>query len=70
MDENDRKAPPHDEEHEEPLGPVTPDRETGLGDTPEVHDEITPHDLPKDHPGRREAERQAEEGGGTTRGDV
>jgi hypothetical protein len=63
-------APPHDEEHAEPLGPATPDGETPLGDTPEAHDEITPHDLPKDHPGREEAERQAREGGGTTRGDV
>ncbi len=41
-----------------------------LGDTPEAHDEISPHDLPKGHPGRAEAERQAAEGGGTTRGDV
>jgi hypothetical protein len=47
------------EEREEPLGPATPDEETDLGDTPEAHDEITPHDLPKDHPGRQEAERQA-----------
>ena len=64
------KAPPHDEEHREPLGPLTPDDETPLGDTPEAHDEITPHDLPRDHPGRVAAEEQAEEGGGTTRGDV
>jgi hypothetical protein len=61
-------APPHDEEHDEPLGPFTPDDETPLGDTPEAHDEITPHDLPPDHPGRAEAEREAEEQGGTTRG--
>ena len=69
-DEDDKKAPPHDSEHSEPLGPVTPDKETPLGDTPEAHDEISPHDLPKDHPGREEAERQAEDQGGTTRGDV
>jgi hypothetical protein len=56
------------EEREEPLGPATPDDETDLGDTPEAHDEITPHDLPPDHPGRKEAERLAEEGDGTTRG--
>lgn len=33
------------------------DEETALGDTKEAHDEISPHDLPKDHPGRLEAER-------------
>lgn len=37
------------------------DEETPLGDTKEAHDEISPHDLPKDHPGRRAAERQAGE---------
>jgi hypothetical protein len=35
------------------------DTETPLGDTTEAHDEITPHDLPKDHPGRAAAEREA-----------
>jgi hypothetical protein len=44
------------------------DERRPLGDTPEAHDEITPHDLPKDHPGRKEAERQADEHGGTTPG--
>jgi hypothetical protein len=39
-----------------------------LGDTPEAHDEITPHDLPRGHPGRGAAERQADELGGTTPG--
>jgi hypothetical protein len=47
-------------EHErEPLGPATPDDETDLGDTPEAHDKISPVDLPPDHPGRRQAERDA-----------
>ena len=46
------------------------DEQRPLGDTPEAHDEITPHDLPADHPGRAEAERQAARGGGVTRGDV
>jgi hypothetical protein len=60
---------PHDDESSEPLGPMTPDAHTPLGDTPEVHDEISPHDLPKGHPGRAEAERQAgESADGTTRG--
>jgi hypothetical protein len=53
---------------EQPLGPATPDDRRPLGDTPEAHDEITPHDLPAGHPGRHAAERQAEELGGTTPG--
>jgi hypothetical protein len=48
---------------------VTPDEETPLGDTPEAHDEISPHDIPKDNPGRQEAERMADEEG-VTRGNV
>jgi len=47
---------------------IGPDKETPLGDTPEVHDEITPHDIPLDSPGRQEAERQASLSGGLTRG--
>lgn len=61
-------ASPHDDEAHEPLGPFTPDDETDAGDTPEVHDTIIPEDLPKDHPGRQEAEHQAEEGDGIVRG--
>jgi hypothetical protein len=50
------------------------DDRTPAGDTPEAHDEINPHDLPPDHPGRQAAEdRAAEEprddGARTTRGD-
>jgi hypothetical protein len=60
----------HDSTADEPLGPMTPDDERPLGDTPEAHDEIVPEDLPKDHPGRLEAERQAAEGDGTVRGNV
>ena len=33
-----------------------------LGDTPEAHDEINPHDLPPDHPGRHAAEEMAQSG--------
>jgi hypothetical protein len=58
---------PHSEEAREPLGPLTPDSQTAAGDTPEAHDEISPHDLPLDHPGRAEAERLAADDG-TTRG--
>ena len=39
-----------------------------LGDTPEAHDEINPHDLPPDHPGRHEAERMADGDEGETTG--
>lgn len=35
------------------------DEATPLGDTSEAHDELSPHDLPKDHPGRKAAEEQA-----------
>jgi hypothetical protein len=48
--------------HQEPRG------ERPLGDTPEVHDEINPHDLPRDNPGREEAEELAGGADGTTRG--
>ena len=61
-------APPHDDEADEPLGPMTPDDETPLGDTPEAHDELSPHDLPPDHPGREEAERLAGGDDGDTKG--
>lgn len=61
---------PRDERSKEPLGPVTPDEGVDLGDTAEAHDEIIPRDLPKDHPGRKEAERIAAEGDGTVKGNV
>jgi len=67
-DPPDEGPPPHDDEAGEPLGPTTPDDETPLGDTPEAHEDISPHDLPVDHPGRAEAERLAAAEGGTTRG--
>ena len=60
--------PRHETESEEPLGPVTPDEETSLGDTPEAHDEVNPRDLPPDHPGRKEAEQQSGGDQGTTQG--
>ncbi|HEY6758466.1 MAG TPA: hypothetical protein VI318_03215 [Baekduia sp.] len=66
----DEKAPPHNKDADEPLGPLTPDDETAVGDTPEAHDEIIPEDLPKDHPGRQEAEREAAEGDGKVRGNT
>lgn len=45
------------------------DDETPLGDTPEAHDEISPHDLPMGHPGRSAAARMAAvSADGTTQG--
>jgi hypothetical protein len=63
-----------DENEPLPSAHLIPDNETAAGDTPEAHDEINPHDLPTDHPGRQAAEAQAEEeptddGARTTRGD-
>jgi hypothetical protein len=66
----ERQAPPHDDAADEPLGPMTPDDETPLGDTPEAHDELSPIDLPPDHPGRQEAERDAGGAEGTTKGNT
>ena len=53
---------------DDPFPGIAADDGRPLGDTPEAHDEITPHDLPKDHPGRLAAEEQAAALGGTTRG--
>jgi hypothetical protein len=55
---------------DEPLGAATPTHERPLGDTPEAHDEIIPEDLPKGHPGRQAAEREAAEGDGTVHGNT
>ena len=41
------------------------DSERPLGDTPDAHDEISPHDLPPDHPGRHAAEEMAQGDGDT-----
>jgi hypothetical protein len=48
--------------------PSVPDDSDSV--SPQAHDTITPHDLPVDHPGREEAEREAREQGGETRGNV
>jgi hypothetical protein len=44
-----------------PKAHVVGDEHTALGDTPEVHGEISPHDFPKGAPERQAAERMAEE---------
>jgi hypothetical protein len=63
-----RKRDPAAADEDDPFAGVGADDARPLGDTPEAHDEITPHDLPAGHPGRHAAERQAEELGGTTPG--
>jgi hypothetical protein len=55
-----------------PKAHVIGDEETALGDTPEVHSSVSPHDFPKGAPERQAAERMAAEESGdepdTTRG--
>jgi hypothetical protein len=48
-----------DEDWAIPSTHLVGDDSTQAGDTPEVHDEINPHDLPIDHPGRQAVEEQA-----------
>jgi hypothetical protein len=66
--EESKMADPFAEDHEDPVPGIGLDDERPLGDTPEAHDEIIPQDLPKDHPGRKAAEEQAEARDGTTPG--
>lgn len=40
-----------------------------LGDSPQAHDAINPHDIPLDNPGRPEAEAEAGGEAGVTGGD-
>jgi hypothetical protein len=56
------------EAHDDPFPGVGLDDARPMGDTPDVHDELSPHDLPKGHPGRPAAERQAAEREGLTPG--
>lgn len=58
-----------DEQEPLPSAHVITDDDTDLGDTREAHNELSPRDLPPDHPGRKEAEAQAGDERGTTRGD-
>jgi hypothetical protein len=55
-------------DRDDPFPGVGADDARPLGDTAEAHDEISPRDLPPDHPGRREAERQAGARDGLTPG--
>jgi hypothetical protein len=56
------------DDSEDPLPAMGVDDRTPLGATSEAHDDLSPHDLPKDHPARKAAEKQAGERGGTTPG--
>lgn len=62
------RDPAASEEGGLPKQPLDSDRP--LGDTSEAHDEINPHDLPLDNPGRHAAQRLAAGSGGTTRGNA
>jgi hypothetical protein len=46
-------------EDDSPFPGVGADDGTPLGATPEAHDELSPHDLPRDHPARKVIERGA-----------
>jgi hypothetical protein len=47
------------------------DKDADLGDSSEVHDTISPHDVPKDSPNRREVEEQTgDDGDEATRGNT
>jgi len=54
-----------EEDATDPVPRLSTDEARPLGDTPEAHDEISPHDLPPDHPGRRKAEEMAQDDGET-----
>jgi hypothetical protein len=62
----------HDDDPDRRADPGLVDRitddETPAGDTPEVHDELSPHDIPPGHPIREVVERRARGEGGTTTG--
>lgn len=57
-----------DEDWAIPSTHLVGDDATQAGDTPEVHDEINPHDIPIDAPERQAAEAQAAAEGGETTG--
>lgn len=68
--DGDVEAAMSDDESSIPSTPFIPDPVTALGDTPEAHAEINPHDLPIDHPGREAAEEQAADEAAETTGNA
>jgi len=59
-----------DEREPIPSTHIITDDERPLGDTPEAHGELNPHDIPPDNPARHEAERHVGGEGADTRGNV
>jgi hypothetical protein len=57
-------------DHEDSVPKLSVGDERPVGDTPEAHDELNPHDLPVSHPGRHDSEEMADGADGTTRGPV
>jgi hypothetical protein len=57
-----------DADHSDSLPKQPATRSRPLGDTPEAHDDLSPHDIPLYSPARRAAEKQAGGVAGTTRG--
>jgi hypothetical protein len=57
-----------DADHSDSLPRQPATRSRPLGDTPEAHDELSPHDIPLYSPARRAAEQQAGGVAATTRG--
>src|SRR3954449_136845 len=59
-----------DSEDPVPSTHLIPDDQRPLGDTPEAHDEVNPHDIPLDNPGRHAAEERVGGEDGQTSGNV
>jgi hypothetical protein len=59
-----------DEREPIPSTHLITDEERPLGDTPEAHDEVNPHDIPLDNPARHEAAEQVGGEEAETRGNV
>ena len=59
-----------DEREPIPSTHVITDDDRPAGDTPEAHDEVNPHDIPLDNPGRHAAEERVGGEDGETRGNV
>ena len=56
MPEHDPHRSPDEADDDFPV-----DDETALGDTPQAHEGLDPHDLPPDHPSREDVEEELTE---------
>jgi hypothetical protein len=54
---DDRLRDTSADDHDEPIPGIGLDDATPLGDSPEVHDDLSARDLPKGHPARRRRHR-------------